>query len=203
MDSGDLLTLGMGLYLAGGFVLHRVNLARLRKSGLELRVVSRRCPVPLPEGEGILARLDAADLARGRHDEGDVEQEAHRALAALNALGGAKQSASLAYLAAHIRLTYLANATNLELVAFTQLFALRRARKRFGETPALHVALAHAQTLLGQMTSAVDELGRAAFYAHGDRFYLDLVLESGFVASNRPELYRTCQQGQGAEADEE
>ncbi len=193
MDSTDLLTFGMGLYLAGGFVVHRINLSRLQRYGLELNLLSRHWCAPIPEMDIIGGLLELADAAKARGAAGDVDREAHRALAEVRVLGGPKRSGPLAYLDAHIRLSYLVHVANIELVAFTQIFALRRALKRFGHTPALHLAMAHAQALLGQMTSAIDELGRAAFYAHGDRFFLDVVVDSGYVASVRPELYRTCQ----------
>ncbi len=193
MDSGDTLTLGMGLYLAGSFVLHRVRLARLRRDGLELELLSRLAPTLPPEAGPVIAGIERARLARERKAEGEVEREAHAALAQIRALGGPRQEPWLAYLDAHIRLTYLANATNLEIVAVMVMVGLRRALHRFGPSPLLHLALAQAETLLGSLQSAVDELGRAAYYAKGDPFFLRLVLESRYVEAMRPGLHRQCQ----------
>jgi hypothetical protein len=201
VESGDALTIGMGLYLVSSFALHRVRLARLRKYGLELDVVSRLAPSLPPEAGPVLAAIERARQAREKKDEGAVENEAHAALAEVRKLGGTKREAWLAYLDAHVRLTYLANATNLELVCITVLIGLNRALARFGPSPLLHLALAHAQTLFGQLNAAVHELGRAAYYANGDTFFLKLVLDSSYVEVARPVLHQQCEEWLAKQAE--
>jgi hypothetical protein len=146
------------------------------------------------EAHLILEALTRTEAARKRGDESDVETEAHRTLGEIRRAGGVKHAAWLAYLDAHVRLTYVADAINLELVVLPTLIGLKRALRRFGPSPQLHLALAHAHARLGQLSAAVDELGRAVYYSNGDPFFLRLVLDSEFVERTRPRLRQQCRE---------
>ncbi|MGC4116592.1 MAG: hypothetical protein QM765_18875 [Myxococcales bacterium] len=98
----------------------------------------------------------------------------------------------LVYLAVHVRLTWLTHELNLEPSVAMASYQLRNALKRFGDLPFLYLSLAHAQALLGRHGEALDELGRALYYARGDRFYERAVLEDGFVWRTRPALAAQC-----------
>jgi hypothetical protein len=180
-------------YLGWTAVNYRLRLARTQREGLELsllrRVDAARIP---PEAAPALDRYARAEAARVQGNAAAREEEALSALSAIREAGGATRSAGLCYLAAQVKLAHLAGPLNLELVAVPALLSLKRGLKRFGHSPELHLGLAHAHAVLGQSTAALDELGRAVYYAHGEPFYRDLVLASEFVERVRPRLRQQC-----------
>jgi hypothetical protein len=149
--------------------------------------------------EGQAARLLATiDLARAERAASVRDRPAARR-AALQALARVRELAArgpmtpgIAYLAAHLQLAWLTHDVNLEASVATTSWRLRKALKSFGDLPFLYLSLAHAQALLGRHGEALDELGRAVYYARGDRFYARAVLEDGFVFRARPALAAQC-----------
>ena len=156
----------------------------------------------LDAAEAIAERLDDArsarllatiDLARAERAAQANDPAGARA-AALGALTRIEKldSAGSSYLASHVRLVWLTHEGNLELSATWAILSLRRALRRFGDLSFLYLALAHAQALLGRHQEALDEMGRALYYARGDAFYARAILDDGFVWRTRPALASQC-----------
>jgi hypothetical protein len=193
VDSANLLGLATVAYVGGTLALHRLRLARKHREGLELHLLRRIDPAPLPAAaQPALESLARAEAARVQNDHAAREREARSALARIHVAGGRRGSSALAYLDAQVRLNHLVGPLNLEVVGLATAFALKRALRRFGPTPELHLGLAHAYALLGQTTAALDELGRAVYYAKGARFEVELVLASAYVEQERPRLRELC-----------
>lgn len=193
MDPGNLVAAFAAAYVGGTLVLHRLRLARQHRDGLELNLLRRIDPAAVPEKlRPALEALAQAEVARVQGDAASREREARVALGQVRAAGGARSSSALAYLDAQIRLGHLVTPLNVELLGIATLLQLRRALTRFGPSPELHQALAHAHAVLGQTATALDELGRAVYYARGAPFYAELVLASAYVEQARPRLRESC-----------
>jgi tetratricopeptide (TPR) repeat protein len=156
----------------------------------------------LEEGQAgrLLATIELARAERAASIK-DLPGARKAALAALTRVRALERevgaSPGLSYLSAHLRLAWLTHEVNLEWSVGAALVTLRRALRRFGDLPPLYLSLAHAQALLGRHEEALDELGRAVYYARGDAFYSRAVLEDGFVFRTRPALAAQCK-GAGA-----
>lgn len=203
MDPATLIAVATVAYVGGTVGLHRMRLARHHRDGLELSLLRRVDAARLPpEAQPVLDALARAEAARVQGDGAERSRDAQEALAALRRLGGSRASASLAYLDAQIRLAHLVTPLNVEVLGISALWSLRRALRRFGPTPELHLGLAHAHAMLGQLNAALDELGRAVYYANGAPFYTELVLASEFVERARPRLRQEClaRRGEGPAA---
>ena len=149
----------------------------------------------------LLATIDLARAERAAsvRDPASARKAALQALARVRELTArGPQTPGLAYLAAHVQLAWLTHEVNLEASVAIASWKLRKALKTFGDLPFLHLALAHAQALLGRHAETLDELGRAVYYARGDRFYARAILEDGFVWRARPALAAQCKPAQPA-----
>lgn len=189
MDATDGIALGVVAYLGVSVALHRLRLARLHRDGLELPLLRRIDGASVPaELAPILDAFARAEAARGRGDLPAREKAAAEALSLIARAGGPRAALPLAYLDAQVRLSHLTGPLTLELVGLGVLLGLKRALRRHGHQPELYQATAHAHALLGQSNAAIDALARAAFYAQGRAFYVDLVLDSEFIEKQRPRL---------------
>jgi len=189
----NLVAVATVAYVGGTVALHRVRLARKHRDGLELSLLRRVDPNPLSkDAQPALEALARAEAARVQADHATREREVRAALAHIRTLGGARTSSALAYLDAQVRLSHRLTPINIELVGLSTLVSLQRALARFGSTPELHLGLAHAHAVLGRSTAALDELGRAVYYAKGAPFYVELVLASTYVEQVRPRLRESC-----------
>lgn len=189
MDPVTVIAVATVGYLGGSVAVHRLRLARHHRDGLELTLLRRVDAGRLPPETGpVLDALARAEAARAQGDAAAREREARIALAELRHIGGPRHSAGLAYLDAQIRMAHLVTPLNIEVLGVSALLALKKALNRFGPTAELHLGLAHAHALLGQTGAALDELGRAVYYAHGAPFYTELVLASEYVERVRPRL---------------
>ncbi len=163
----------------------------------ELDSAAQLAPL-LPEasGEKLLIQLDLArsERAQAVRDSSAARGFALAALARGQGLQRRAPSAGLAYLAAHVRLSHLTHAVNLEISVLLAVAGLRRAVGRYGQAPWLHLGLARAQAMLGRHEEALDELGRALYHARADRFYAEAVLAGGFAQAQRPALAVRCRE---------
>lgn len=155
----------------------------------------------LEEGQAgrLLATVDLARAERAAsvRDHAAARADALKALERVRALAVREpETAGTAYLAAHVQLAWLTHELNLEPSVAVTSWRLRRALRAFGEKPFLYLCLAHAQALLGRHGEALDELGRAVYYARGDRFYARAILEDAFVWRARPALAAQCRPSQ-------
>jgi len=175
--------------------------ARLREA---IRSVDSR---EFARARALAAQVDAAlagpliaaiELANAEHQAAAHRPAAARkaAFAAFEAVGQCRRrtgaSRGLDYLSLHLRVAWLTNAVNLEFSLFGALRGLKQAIHRWGDAPELHFSKAHAQALLGRHDEALDEIGRALYYARGDAFYARPILEHPFVKQARPALYAQC-----------
>jgi len=193
VDSTNLIV-GAGVaYVGGTLVWHRMRIARSQRHGLELsllrRVDATRVP---PQAAAALDAYAQAEVARMQGDAPARERFALAARSAIRKAGGARSGPGLAHLDAQVCLGHLCGTLSLEWVAVGALWSITRAVRRFDPAPELHLSLAHAHAILGRSTEALDELARAVYYAHGARFYVDLVLASQFVEQARPRLRQSC-----------
>jgi hypothetical protein len=136
-----------------------------------------------------LARAERAEAVRDAHGARRAAQSALRQ--AERALALAPSSPVRHYLVAHLRLAFFTHALNLEWAVARAASLLRGGLRCAMETPCLYFGLAHAAALLGRENEAVDELGRALYYARGDAFYSKVLAEDGYLASVRPALVAT------------
>ncbi len=84
-------------------------------------------------------------------------------------------SAALDHLWLQAALGFLTDATNLELVLWTSGRRLRRALRRDGHSPLLHLSAALRAAVAGETAEALQALGRALYHARGDRFVAELI----------------------------
>jgi hypothetical protein len=187
VETIDWIAAGSIAYIVGTFALHRTRVSHSRSTGMEPRLLERFNRSRLPLDSPLTAAMDRLETI-DRGDYGAVERQAHVVLAGIRKAGGRRGSPALAYLDAHVRLKYLTSSVNLEIETLGALLRAGSALRRFGPCPELHLVRAHAHSLLGNGTAALDELGRALYYAQGDRFYSELVAESGYVERTRPRL---------------
>ncbi len=170
---------------------------------------SRAAAVTLADSSPtIAAKLSAftdlveADRLRNRGEAGAGYRLASRAASNLRRLGSRASDADLSsrYLDAFLRLAHLTNGWNLEVSVYSCVRFLRRSISEVGHDPCLYLALALAAALVGRSEEAVDELGRAVYYAQGDPFYSALALQDDYVARIRPALVAQCRAATEANA---
>lgn len=140
------------------------------------------------------AQIERCDRAVARGSGREAYRAAAQAVRALERAGARHSDADLSsrYLCVYLKLMHLTNAWNLELGAFAAVRRLRRAIRDAGHAPCLYLLLAYARAVSGRSEDAVDELGRAIYYARGDAFYAAPALEDEFVAKLRPALVAQC-----------
>jgi hypothetical protein len=151
-------------------------------------------------GPTIAAKLVAycsllqADRAQLRGDGGVAYATAARARATLREMGSRASDADLSsrYLDVHLQLAHQTNGWNLEYSVFTATRFLRHAIRDLGHAPCLYLSLALGAASAGRSEDAVDELGRAIYYAQGDWLYAELAAEDDYVARVRPALAAQC-----------
>jgi hypothetical protein len=142
------------------------------------------------------ADLLEAEAASARGDLRVAYRVASHAQQRLRAVGSTASDADLSsrYLDAQISLSQLTNGWNLEYAVYQARRFLTRAIRDLGHVPCLYLLLSLAAALAGRSEDAVDELGRAVYYAQGDAFYARLAVDDDYVARLRPVLVAQCRE---------
>lgn len=86
-----------------------------------------------------------------------------------------------------------AHPLSLEWTVFPAKSALRGGLERFGDLAPLYFTRAFASSLVGFNAKAIDDLARAVYFSGESDFYVKAVLDSPFIARERPALYRQCE----------
>lgn len=94
----------------------------------------------------------------------------------------------------HVQLAYRLDVFNLDLLLFRADRLLRKALADHRTEPILYYELALACALRGKSEEAVDHLARALYYAGGDAFYLQAVLDIPEVARIKPALVKQARE---------